>query len=57
MKVIVCDCCGVRINDPVQRVHMREIFFKRENGKKQSVHLCDCCLEQIAMVSKKRSDT
>ena len=54
MKVIVCDCCGVHINNPVQRVYMREIFFKRESGKKQSVHLCDCCLEQIAMVSKKK---
>ena len=57
MKIVVCDVCNVRINSPLKRVNMREIFYKRKPFKKEKIHICQECLAQICEISRKRSDT
>lgn len=57
MKITICDLCGIRINDPLRMVRMREIFYKEKPLKKAKIHICQECLNQICEISRKRSDT
>ena len=57
MKITICDLCKVRINDPLKMVYMREIFYRKKPSKKEKIHICQECLNQICEISRKRSDT
>ena len=54
MKTYMCDICGTFVNDPRRMVYMREIQYRGKDGKKKRVHLCDRCLDQMAMISLKK---
>ena len=56
MKTYVCDICGEVVSNPIKRVYMREVFFKKKPTKKEKLHLCNSCWCQIAEKSRKRSD-
>ena len=51
MKTYMCDICGSFVGDPMRRIYMREVYFKKEPTKRQRVHLCNVCFEQIAYTS------
>lgn len=58
MKTHMCDMCGCFVDNPFQRVYMRELCAHFKPSKKKRIHLCKDCWTQIAEVSqKKRSDT
>ena len=53
MKTYMCDVCGNLVDNPMLMVHMQEIRIYGYKCKTKRVHLCECCLHQIAEISRK----
>ena len=57
MRVYKCDFCNRFMENPFERVYMRELKLNDKPFKKRKIHICEKCWLQIAMKSQESGET